>query len=182
MNQRLREAVRVDALTGLPSRYALNERVAARAAARVSEDPLGLIYLDLDGFTAVNRRLGDAGGDRIIQQAAQFLQSKLPGGTELYRHEADEFVVLLPSGDGHRTVELAKRLRAAMAEAEWPMRSHESLKLTVAAGVLAWPADRPLPEPDALIEGARAACRHAAHAGGNRLRVLEPGDLVPRSG
>ncbi len=180
-NQRLREALRVDALTELPTRHALNEHIAARAVEGVRENPLGLIYLDLDGFTAINRRFGDAGGDRIIQRAGQLLQSKLPGSAELYRHEADEFVVLLPSGDGRRTVELAKRLRAAMAEAEWPVRSAEPLKLTVAAGVLAWPADRPLPEPEALIEGARAACRHAVHAGGNRLRVLEPGEFAPQS-
>ncbi len=105
---------RHDALTGLANRTHLAELFAeAEAEAQARGHALALIYLDLDGFKAVNDGCGHDGGDALLREVAARLREALPPGASVARVGGDEFVVLL-SGDPGRldlqALALARRL------------------------------------------------------------------------
>ncbi|WP_019202200.1 sensor domain-containing diguanylate cyclase [Tsukamurella sp. 1534] len=95
-----------DPLTGLPNRRSL----AADLRSRRSQ-ALGFCLIDLDGFKAINDRLGHAAGDRLLVATAQRMQSALSGKGVLYRVGGDEFAVLVPPpfqpGDAAQVVQRA---------------------------------------------------------------------------
>ncbi|GAA4976512.1 diguanylate cyclase domain-containing protein [Kineococcus glutinatus] len=86
-----------DPLTGLANRRRVQEHVeSALLEARVSGTSLALLFLDLDGFKAVNDRLGHAAGDELLAVTAQRLAGRLRHGDLLARLGGDEFLVVLP--------------------------------------------------------------------------------------
>jgi diguanylate cyclase (GGDEF)-like protein/PAS domain S-box-containing protein len=89
-----------DPLTGLPNRLVLGERLdhALRVRARL-KSPIALLFLDLDGFKAVNDTYGHRSGDQLLQAVAQRLHATLRDGDTVARFGGDEFVVLVESCD-----------------------------------------------------------------------------------
>jgi diguanylate cyclase (GGDEF)-like protein len=85
-----------DSLTGLANR----SRLASRAEEILNRggEPPAVIYLDLDGFKAVNDGFGHATGDALLMQAAARLSACIRHDDVLARFGGDEFVVLLPGG------------------------------------------------------------------------------------
>ncbi|MEU0494509.1 PAS domain S-box protein [Mycobacterium sp. NPDC006124] len=81
-----------DQLTGLRNRHALADDVDDWRAVRQS--PLGIVYVDLDGFKAVNDDLGHAAGDVVLAHAARLLARVVEPTNVAYRIGGDEFVVL----------------------------------------------------------------------------------------
>jgi diguanylate cyclase (GGDEF)-like protein/PAS domain S-box-containing protein len=109
-----------DALTGLANRTLLHERVEhALSQRRTVRQPLGLLFIDLDGFKPVNDTHGHAVGDVLLVQVAQRLLQGVRVGDTVARLGGDEFAVLLEDrGDcGLRKggLEVAERLLAALA-------------------------------------------------------------------
>jgi diguanylate cyclase (GGDEF)-like protein len=107
--QRLTHQAQHDALTGLPNRLLLDQRLAealeraagcaaGQAAGRAGQASgrLALIFIDLDRFKAINDRLGHAAGDAVLQTVASRLRHALRPGDTVARLGGDEFVVLLP--------------------------------------------------------------------------------------
>ena len=87
---------RQDTLTGLPNRRSFEERVLeAMARTRRSGDPIGVMYLDLDRFKAINDSLGHAAGDAVLQEFAQRLSLSVRETDMAARYAGDEFVILL---------------------------------------------------------------------------------------
>lgn len=85
-----------DALTDLPNRALLYSRLShALERARRQGTQLAVLYLDLDGFKAVNDQLGHQVGDAVLQQVAQLLTTRLRGADTVARLGGDEFVLLL---------------------------------------------------------------------------------------
>lgn len=86
-----------DALTGLPNRHRLEQALqgAVDHATRTG-DGLALLYIDLDGFKAVNDRGGHVAGDRLLREVAYRLQQGVRQGDFVARVGGDEFVALLP--------------------------------------------------------------------------------------
>ena len=95
---RLVDLANKDELTGLPNRHwfqnflpiALNE-------AKAKDSPLGIFYIDLDGFKSVNDTLGHQAGDNLLQEAAKRLKSVLRPADYVVRLGGDEFAVVLPN-------------------------------------------------------------------------------------
>ena len=83
-----------DPLTGLANRVLAGQRLEA-ALTRAGPFQAGLIFCDLDGFKAVNDRLGHEAGDELLKQVAARLQRALPADDRLARFGGDEFVAVL---------------------------------------------------------------------------------------
>ncbi len=84
-----------DALTGLGNRRGLEEALEAAARRVAPEDPLTIVYLDLDGFKAYNDRFGHATGDALLQRLGAALDARTGSATHAFRIGGDEFCVLL---------------------------------------------------------------------------------------
>ncbi|WP_374427395.1 diguanylate cyclase domain-containing protein [Ideonella dechloratans] len=114
---RLRHLSHHDALTGLPNRALLRDRLSlAMARARRGESFLSVLYLDLDRFKEVNDTHGHLVGDHLLQAFADRLKTQLRASDTVARVGGDEFVVLLesPRGlEGNRAA--AEKIRQAFA-------------------------------------------------------------------
>ena len=116
---RIEELAATDPLTGLANRRRLQEQVeTALWDARARGESLALLFLDLDGFKAVNDRFGHAAGDELLQEVATRLRQRLRRRDLVARLGGDEFLVALPglSGDGDAAAE-ARRVADALVEA-----------------------------------------------------------------
>jgi diguanylate cyclase (GGDEF)-like protein/PAS domain S-box-containing protein len=162
-----------DGLTGLPNRAYVEERArdvlhdGAAAAARQA----GVIFLDLDRFTAVNDSVGHGAGDLVLAQAARRLRAVVPGHDTVARWGSDEFAVLVEQAAGAQEIaEVANRL--AVAVAAEPFRvAGQQIALTASVGVA-------LAEPDAaqssvVLRNADVAMSRAKDAGGDRVEIYE---------
>ncbi len=106
-----------DALTDLPNRMLLHQRVeAAIVEARRDEHGLALFLLDLDRFKEVNDTLGHPAGDALLEVVAMRLLGAVRPEDTVARLGGDEFAVLLPDVDAQDAIEVAGRIRTALAE------------------------------------------------------------------
>jgi diguanylate cyclase (GGDEF)-like protein/PAS domain S-box-containing protein len=107
-----------DALTGLPNRVLLLDRLeAALARIRRHQSYLAVLYLDLDRFKTVNDNLGHEIGDRLLQVVGQRLQQTLRPSDSVARLGGDEFVAVLADlHDPSEAMQVAERLLTVIAE------------------------------------------------------------------
>ena len=122
-----------DALTGLPNRLLLKDRLEqALAQARRDDKQLAVCYVDLDDFKPVNDRFGHAAGDHVLQITAERIRNELRGTDTVARVGGDEFVILF-NGLPHASDKLAclDRIIAIIrqpipltADANGPRRPH----------------------------------------------------------
>lgn len=103
-------AARRDPLTGLANRRAFDEALAAAS----DTGGFALLLLDLDGFKAVNDRLGHAAGDELLRQVAARLTAKMREGDLLARLGGDEFAAILSATDATAAKAIADRAVSAV--------------------------------------------------------------------
>lgn len=130
-----------DALTGLPNRhYLLLELHAELTRAQATGDRLALLYMDLDGFKAVNDSAGHDVGDQVLREVATRLQLGLRQSDLVARIGGDEFVVLLRgSTDADAAGRVADALHARLTEAHLPGKN--ALALDASIGIACFPDD-----------------------------------------
>ncbi|HUR51393.1 MAG TPA: EAL domain-containing protein [Mycobacteriales bacterium] len=118
MEDQLRHGALHDTLTGLPNRSLLEDRLslAVRALAR-RDQPLGLLFVDIDRFTLVNDSFGHEMGDQVLQQVAQRLVEAARPGDTVARFGGDEFAVMCEelASPGEALV-IAERMQEAAAQ------------------------------------------------------------------
>jgi diguanylate cyclase (GGDEF)-like protein len=127
-----------DALTDLPNRSLLHDRLeqAARAANRDSK-PLALLVMDLDGFKEINDTLGHHAGDRVLQQVASRVRGTLREADTVARLGGDEFAILLPSTDIDGAILAAQKV---LQEIERPLLiDQRPLAVRASVGVACFP-------------------------------------------
>ncbi len=127
-----------DALTGLPNRYHLRERLGcALAEARRTAQPVAFMILDLDRFKDINDTLGHHTGDRLLRSISTRLRSALRPGDTIARFGGDEFAVLLPDTEQAAAIKVARRLARAL---QTPFRLDSlSLQVESSVGVALYP-------------------------------------------
>jgi diguanylate cyclase (GGDEF)-like protein len=110
------QLARIDALTGLGNRRALEEALPrAIAAARRSDIPLSVLVADLDDFKSVNDTFGHHAGDEMIRAAVRAFTAAVRVPDPCFRWGGDEFVALLPGADLTVAGEVASRVTASVA-------------------------------------------------------------------
>ncbi len=167
-----------DGLTGLPNRAYVEERTrdVLRDAAT---GRLGVIFLDLDKFTAVNDSVGHGGGDLVLAQAARRLRAIVPAHDTVARWGSDEFAVLVEHAASDPDVsEIAERLVAAVAAEPFRV-ADQQITLTASAGVAlaeagpmtqAGPGSPDTP-PGVVLRNADVAMSRAKEEGGDRVET-----------
>ena len=97
--EQLQEMSKMDLLTGVMNRNAMNERITAMTdATGVVPAQLGVIFADMNGLKFINDHQGHEAGDLLLKNAAIILQNTFAGG-EIYRAGGDEFFILVPGAD-----------------------------------------------------------------------------------
>jgi diguanylate cyclase (GGDEF)-like protein len=143
-----------DALTNLPNRASLHDRLSQGLAAAQGEDKsFAFMIIDLDGFKEINNTLGHRVGDVLLQQVGRRIQRSLPEVDTVARLGGDEFAVLLPGTDA-QSIELVTR--AILHAVEAPFHA-EGLKLEVRASIGIALCPPYGATPDALLQRADVA-------------------------
>jgi serine/threonine-protein kinase len=135
--ERMQKETRTDALTRLPARHTLLERLEGEWSRALSAgSPLSFVLLDLDGFKAYNKSHGYLTGDQSLVLLADRLKAEMMGTVHvLSRFGGNEFAVLLPNTAEAAAGEIATRLQDAVAAARIENRASESGGfLTVSVG------------------------------------------------
>lgn len=130
-----------DPLTGLPNRMLLRDKLSvALAQARMNQDELAVIFLDLDRFKTINDTLGHYMGDQALKLISDRLTRSLRASDVVARLGGDEFTVVLPAISGEQ--EVFRVLQKIIEMIEEPLRLEGSV-FTVSAsiGIALYPRD-----------------------------------------
>jgi diguanylate cyclase (GGDEF)-like protein/PAS domain S-box-containing protein len=167
----LQKLAHYDALTGLPNRVLLAQRLqTGMAQARAQGTQLGVAYLDLDGFKPVNDRLGHGAGDRLLVVVAGRLSRALRPQDCVARLGGDEFVILMPDLATHADGE--RLLQRVMESISSPYTlDTERVEVTASIGYTVFPADDA--DADTLLRHADQAMYAAKQAGRNRFHQFD---------
>jgi len=168
--ERLRHLAHHDALTGLPNRTLLLDRInQAIAQAQRLELHVAVLYIDLDNFKEVNDSLGHAAGDQLLREVARRLKGCIRQSDSVARQGGDEFIVLLQNLDRRTDAEpMAKEILNALSH-PIEIGSHTH-RVTASVGISVYPQDGT--NTEALLKNADMAMYHAKGAGKNEYRVF----------
>jgi diguanylate cyclase (GGDEF)-like protein/PAS domain S-box-containing protein len=163
-----------DALTGLPNRQLLSDRLTqAIAAAQRHEMLFAVHFYDLDGFKSINDRHGHARGDDVLRVVAHRMERAARQEDTVARIGGDEFVVLQPNVRGAEDAQrLAERIREAVSEPFF-IEGHDH-RITASGGIALYPAHGR--DPETLLAGADAALYRVKSRGRNALELARPPD------
>ena len=176
--RKLREAALHDPLTGLANRTLLQERIetALAEADHADSQRVGLVYLDLDGFKAVNDSWGHAEGDEVLQTVARRIRRSIRPGDTAARLGGDEFAVLCPGVDNTQQLRrVAERIRTELTR---PVALGAGIydDLSVSIGVV---LAHPGTSPELLLQHADMLMYQAKRTGTNL--IVDSAHAHPRS-
>src|SRR5450830_174510 len=158
-----------DALTGLPKRALLHDRLQQNIAqAATRGHSVWVVSIDLDRFKFTNSRVGHKAGDRLLQQIAERLQAAVRPVDTLARLGGDEFALILLPEEGARRP-AAEQLQRVLASLDKPVLLDDKEQFIAAsAGVAVYPDDGT--EPTVLMERADIAMFRAKELGGDNYK------------
>ena len=167
------EEARLDGLTGLLNRRALDEQVTSEISRHSRYGGVfSVIALDLDLFKAFNDRYGHLAGDRLLRQISTIMKSSIRSADQAFRYGGDEFAILLPQTPIEAADQVAERIRQRV---DTEVKT-DHIQITVSLGLAIWPIDGIA--ADELIAAADAALYNAKRNGGNQSRHAS-GVLLP---
>lgn len=171
-NRLLETVARVDHLTHLPNRRAIEEWAVKqlRGAAR-HQFSLWLILADLDNFKSVNDSYGHDAGDVVLCRFAKLLQENSRASDLCGRLGGEEFVIVTTHADKKSMLLVAERLRREF-EAERFLFNSEKVTVTASFGIAGFMGAEP-PEFAALLREADRALYSAKRSGRNRVSIAE---------
>ncbi|MCG8635000.1 MAG: EAL domain-containing protein [Desulfobacterales bacterium] len=164
--EQLKFQANYDALTGLPNRTLLRDRIdmSVRRVAR-EDHGLALIFLDMDDFKHVNDTLGHAKGDLLLQQLASRLLESVREQDTVARYGGDEFIVLIPdTNETDVIINIIERIRTCLQDSF--VIDNKEFFLGVSIGVTTCPDDGT--DPDTLIANADMAMYRSKEVGKGR--------------
>ena len=156
-----------DALTGLANRQHFEASMAQQLASS-RESPAALLFIDLDGFKAVNDGASHAAGDRLLKDIAAILEARMRAEDVVARLGGDEFAILLVSCTHARAVGVAEDIRHRI-ESHTLWWKGDPLRVGASIGVVE--IDPAFEDPAAVVAAADAACYAAKRSGKNAVRT-----------
>jgi len=172
MARQMAHAAEHDALTGLPNRMLLNDRVSqAIIAAPHHMKKVAVLFLDLDGFKHINDSLGHPIGDKLLQSIANRLVECARDSDTVSRQGGDEFVVLLSEVEQAEDAAIAAR-RMLQTVAECYSIDRHDLHVTASVGVSVYPDDGL--DAETLIKNADTAMYQAKESGRQSYKFFKP--------
>jgi diguanylate cyclase (GGDEF)-like protein len=169
--ERVVHMARHDALTDLPNRTMLRERLEYELKRVKRGEGLAVFCLDLDNFKSVNDTLGHPIGDELLKVVADRLRSCIRDSDTIARLGGDEFAIIMTAVDDPRAaVVLAKRIRESITR-PYDLEGHQLLT-DISIGISFAPVDAT--EPDLLLKNADMALYGAKADGRGTYRFFEP--------
>jgi len=165
----IRDLALQDALTNLPNRTLLEDRVEiAIGQAQRNKKKVAMLFIDLDNFKQINDIQGHKTGDQLLIEVSQALQLKMRPYDTLARWGGDEFVVLLPDLENSDDAGIvAEKLMQAVNER---LESNQDLHTTLSIGIAVYPDDADTTEK--LFMQADKALFHSKAEGRNNFQVF----------
>jgi diguanylate cyclase (GGDEF)-like protein len=170
--RRLMRMSRIDGLTGLRNLRALQEQLptwlgpAARTGRRMA-----VMMMDVDGFKAVNDRLGHGMGNELLKEVSNLLRFAIRVGDEPYRFGGDEFVLLLSDADGEGAQIVATRIQEIYRSMGQTLGGTD-VEVSFSIGIAVFPQDGATPE--VLLARADEALYAAKRTGPGKIALYEP--------
>ena len=171
--ERLRDQqAREDVLTKLPNRRALDERLPdAMARTRRTQKPLAVLFMDLDGFKAINDTHGHAMGDELLRVMAKRLVETVRETDYIARWAGDEFVLLLEGSESMAIEPLANKLIQVIEE---PFAAgNAALNISASIGVVMY-MPTSAETANELLKRADVAMYDAKRLGKAQVRIVQP--------
>ncbi len=169
---KLEKIAHFDALTGLPNRVLLSDRLhQAIARARRFETLIAVVFFDLDGFKAVNDNFGHSIGDRLLVKIASRSESALREGDSLARLGGDEFVVVLQDLESHEAALLIVERLMQMIATPVQIQNHQH-RVSASFGLTYFPQMEEI-DADQLVRQADQAMYIAKQSGKNRYHIFD---------
>lgn len=161
-----------DALTGLPNRMLLSDRLQqALATAKRDKAHLALIFIDLDKFKPVNDELGHHVGDLLLKEVAKRMQACVRESDTVARVGGDEFVVLLPFVEvAQDAILVAEKIRGALNQPF--VLTSQMLSISSSSGIAVYPEHGK--DETQLLRNADVAMYHAKQGGRNSVMLYHP--------
>jgi diguanylate cyclase (GGDEF)-like protein len=136
--------------------------------------PLSLIFLDMDNLKEVNNRHGHAMGSRTLLEVSQRIRSRVRRFDKLFRFGGDEFCIVLPETEWHGALEVAERVRDAIASRQFLTRElgdANGIRMTASLGIASYPLHARTQKD--LIEHADRAMQRIKNATKNSIGIAE---------
>lgn len=170
--KQLERIAHYDMLTGLPNRILLADRLKqAVAHAQRTSRKMAVVYIDLDGFKAINDRHGHEAGDELLKALSDHMRGALRETDTLARLGGDEFVAILQDlADAEAAAPLLERLLGAAREVFEDQG--RAMQVTASMGVALYPQADAV-DADQLLRQADQAMYQAKLAGKNRYTVFD---------
>lgn len=154
--ERMRFMAQHDALTGLPNRYSMQERLAlALEMSKRNRKKVAVMLVDLDDFKTVNDTRGHAAGDQVLIAIASRLRSSVRGSDTVARIGGDEFVVIAGDLDRGEGASMIAEKIADMVQLPIPVGGGGPWKINCSIGISVYPDDAQSPV-DLLAQADRA--------------------------
>jgi len=171
--QRIAYLAHHDALTGLPNRVLLHDRIGqAIAHSHRNETQVAVLFIDLDHFKTINDSMGHHQGDLLLQQVAERIQSCLREIDTVSRLGGDEFVIVIPAlsqnGTGGDATAVAIKVLDAIST-QFQVQSND-LHIGASVGISIYPNDGET--ADVLMRNADTAMYHAKERGRNQYQFF----------
>jgi diguanylate cyclase (GGDEF)-like protein/PAS domain S-box-containing protein len=161
-----------DSLTGLPNRVLMKDRLEQSIAqARRADQPVAILFLDLDGFKHINDSLNHHIGDRLLCAVANRLQDCLRKGDSIARVGGDEFVLVLPAPtDSQAAAHVARKILDALDD-DFAIAGHK-LHISASIGISLFPTDGT--DTESMQRAADTAMYYAKARGRGTFQFFTP--------
>jgi diguanylate cyclase (GGDEF)-like protein/PAS domain S-box-containing protein len=170
--QRIAHMAHHDALTGLPNRVLLHDRIRqAIAQSHRAGTQVGVLFIDLDRFKTINDSLGHPLGDRLLQSVASRLLVCLREGDTVSRLGGDEFVIVVPDVGGAAGASAVAGKILEVLSSSFHLQGND-LHVSASVGISLYPSDGA--DSETLMRNADTAMYHAKDAGRSNFQFFTP--------